>query len=87
MPIYVYRCDSCDNEFEERQSFDDEPLTICPTCGNEIHRVIFASPVHYKSAGFATTEARGLTGRRRRPNIKVGLKSDLSPAEQERMDG
>jgi len=87
MPIYVYKCDSCDNEFEEKQSFDDEPLTTCPVCGNEIHRVIFAASVHYKGAGFATTEARGLTGRRRRPNIKVGLKSDLSPAEQERMDG
>jgi len=86
MPIYVYKCYSCGYKFEERQSFGDEPLTVCSECGGKVHRVIFALPVHYKGAGFATTEARGITGRKRKPNIKVGLKSDLSPAEQERMD-
>jgi len=85
LPIYKYECDSCGHEFEEKQSFDDEPLTICSKCGEKIHRVIFASPVHYKGPGFQTTEARGITGHKRRPKIKVGLKSDLSPEEQERM--
>ena len=84
MPIYVYRCDECDTEFEERQSFDDAPLTECPECSNPIYRVIFATPVHYKGAGFATTEARGITGRKRKPNIKVGSVHNLPPEERER---
>ena len=84
MPIYVYRCESCEYEFEKRQSFDEEPLKVCPECGEQIHRVIFATPVHYKGAGFATTEARGITGRKRKPNIKVGTVHDLPPEERER---
>uniref|UniRef100_A0A6M3L004 Putative regulatory protein FmdB zinc ribbon domain-containing protein n=1 Tax=viral metagenome TaxID=1070528 RepID=A0A6M3L004_9ZZZZ len=84
MPIYVYECDSCTHKFEEKQAFKDDPLTICPECGGEIHRVIFAPNVHYKSAGFYTTEQRGLTGRKRKPKIKVGLTSDLPPEEREK---
>jgi len=84
MPLYQYRCKSCEYEFEERQSFNDEPLKICPKCGGEIYRVIFATPVHYKGPGFATTEARGITGRKRKPNIKVGSVYNLPPEEKER---
>ena len=29
MPIYVYRCKKCNNEFEEIQKFDDPPITEC----------------------------------------------------------
>jgi len=86
MPTYVYKCEACNCKFEEKQSFNDEPIAVCPKCGGKVHRVIFATPVHYKGAGFSITEARGLTGHKRRPNIKVGLKSDLSPAEQVRME-
>ena len=84
MPIYIYECDSCEYRFEERQLFDDAPLTVCPKCGKKIHRIIFATPVHYKGPGFATTEARGITGRKRKPNIKVGSISDLPPEEREK---
>lgn len=87
MPTYVYECESCDHTFEVQQSFKEEPLTECPKCKGKIHRVIFASPVHYKSAGFYTTEQRGLTGKKRKPNIKVGLTSELPPEEREKHGG
>jgi putative FmdB family regulatory protein len=87
MPIYVYKCEVCETEFEEKQSFDDDPLTKCPKCAGSVYRVIFATPVHYKGAGFATTEARGITGRKRRPNIKVGTVRDLPPEEREKYLG
>ena len=82
LPIYVYKCESCDHKFEERQSYGDEPLNICPKCGCVINRIIFATPVHYKGAGFSITETRGITGRKRKPNIKVGTISDLPPEER-----
>ncbi|MFA7101500.1 MAG: FmdB family zinc ribbon protein [Bacilli bacterium] len=87
MPVYVYECDSCGNKFEEKQSFNDEPLNECPKCGGKVHRVIFATPVHYKGAGFSITESRGLTGKKRKPKIKVGTIGDLPPEEREKYLG
>lgn len=84
MPIYEYQCDNCDNTFEVRQSFEEDALTECPKCSGKIYRVIFSTPVHYKGPGFETTDSRGITGRKRKPKIKVGLTSDLSPEEREK---
>lgn len=33
MPIYAYKCDSCQHDHEALQKFSDDPLTICPKCG------------------------------------------------------
>ena len=30
MPMYDYRCDRCGTQFEVRQSFSDDRLTVCP---------------------------------------------------------
>ncbi|OQY31531.1 MAG: hypothetical protein B6I38_05705 [Anaerolineaceae bacterium 4572_5.1] len=30
MPIYTYRCENCGVQFDRRQKFSDDPLTICP---------------------------------------------------------
>jgi putative FmdB family regulatory protein len=72
IPIYVYHCDQCNKDVEVYQTYDEVALTVCETCGGAIHRVIQLVPVHYKAAGFATTEARGLTGHKRHPKITVG---------------
>ena len=73
MPTYVYKCDSCGHEFEIHQAFTDDPLTKCPKCDMMLHRVIFPVPTHYKCAGFSITDKRGLTGHKRKPNIKVRM--------------
>ena len=86
MPIYDYVCDACDKEFEEKV-VKFEPLQYCPFCGSEKLRQVYHPSTHvYKCAGFNITDARGITGKKRSPNIKVGVKGDLSPAEQERME-
>lgn len=30
MPMYDYRCDRCGTQFEVRQAFSDDRLTVCP---------------------------------------------------------
>ena len=40
MPTYHYRCKSCAHEFDQFQKFSEDPLTVCPECGQEIRRVI-----------------------------------------------
>ena len=81
MPTYVYKCDKCDTELEVHQNFSDAPLTTCK-CGGNLHRVIFAVPTHYKCAGFSITDKRGLTGKKRKPNIKVGWAKDFDNGQR-----
>lgn len=33
MPIYEYRCENCEDQFEILQSISDEPLKKCQKCG------------------------------------------------------
>jgi putative FmdB family regulatory protein len=35
MPIYEYRCESCDARFEEYLSTSAKPSPPCPSCGAE----------------------------------------------------
>ena len=47
MPVYVYEakgkgCARCANGFEISQSIKDDKLTVCPTCGAPVVRVIQA---------------------------------------------
>jgi putative FmdB family regulatory protein len=59
MPTYPYRCRTCDHEFEEFQSMSDEPLTVCPECGGEIHRIISGGAgLIFKGSGFYITDYR-----------------------------
>jgi putative FmdB family regulatory protein len=58
MPTYEYLCKTCGHRFETWQKMSDEPLTVCPNCGAEIHRVLFANGVVFKGSGFYSTETR-----------------------------
>ncbi len=52
MPVYVYRCESCSNEFEKRQGFEVQPVTECPECGGRCERVIQPVNTIVKQAGW-----------------------------------
>lgn len=59
MPLYVYKCNNCEYQFEVRQRFSDEPLTDCPQCDQEqIRRVINPVGVVFKGSGFYVTDSR-----------------------------
>jgi len=59
MPIYTYECESCGERFEAKQSFYDGPLTMCPTCEGELHRIIQPVGIVFKGSGFYVTDSRG----------------------------
>ena len=51
MPIYYFKCQGCDNTFEEFLSIADRDSpteTPCAICGDEIHREIGATPNIWK---------------------------------------
>lgn len=56
MPTYEYLCQTCSHRFETWQKMTDEPLTVCPECGNHIRRVLFPAGVVFKGSGFYKTD-------------------------------
>ncbi len=83
MPIYDLKCPQCNTEKEVfPRSFSSKVDSECPNCHAEMEILCGAATIIYKGAGFYTTEARGITGRKRKPNIKVGTISDLPPEER-----
>ncbi len=58
MPIYEYECGVCQCHFDRRQSFDEEPVAMCPKCDGKARRVINSVPVIFKGSGFYITDSR-----------------------------
>ena len=58
MPVYTYECEHCGERFEAKQSFNDSPLTICPTCEGKLHRVIQPAGIVFKGSGFYVNDSR-----------------------------
>lgn len=63
MPIYTYRCESCGVQFDRRQKFSDDPLTICPECGTKtLRKVYLPVGIVFKGSGFYSTDHRSPSG-------------------------
>jgi putative FmdB family regulatory protein len=58
VPIYEYECGQCQFHFERKQSFDEEPVAICPHCQGKARRVIHSTPIIFKGSGFYITDSR-----------------------------
>ena len=56
VPTYEYECNSCRNRFDLKQSFNDEPVGICPICSEKAHRVFHSVPIFFKGSGFYCTD-------------------------------
>ena len=56
MPLYEYRCENCNETFEVRQKFADEPLTAHEKCGGKAKRLLSAPGLHFKGSGFYITD-------------------------------
>ncbi len=59
MPTYDYRCKACGHELEIQQSFSDDALTVCPSCGEpELRKVFSAVGISFKGSGFYKNDSR-----------------------------
>jgi putative FmdB family regulatory protein len=61
MPIYEYRCQSCENEIEVFVRSKNEPES-CPTCEGQLARKISRAGVIFKGSGFYVNDSRGSSG-------------------------
>lgn len=58
MPIYDYRCDHCGHVFSAVQSFKDDALDKCPSCGKEPRRLLSMPAIVFKGSGWYKTDSR-----------------------------
>ncbi len=58
MPIYGYRCQSCQHEFETQQRMSDPPQAACPDCGGAGTRLFYPTGILFKGSGFYKTDSR-----------------------------
>ncbi|MFT3944501.1 MAG: zinc ribbon domain-containing protein [Ancrocorticia sp.] len=58
MPTYSYRCTACENEFDIRQSFSDDPLTVCEECGGKLRKLFNSVGIIFKGSGFYRTDSK-----------------------------
>ena len=57
MPIYEYACQSCGHEFEAMQKISDEPISLCPSCGeNKAKKLVSAPQFKLKGSGWYETD-------------------------------
>lgn len=60
MPLYEYRCSACGRTTETIQSFNDEPLTVCESCGGELKKLLSSPAFQFKGSGwYASDYGRG----------------------------
>ena len=58
MPTYQYECTSCGHQFEQFQSFSDEPTKHCPECNSDVKKIYSAVGVVFKGSGFYKTDSQ-----------------------------
>jgi putative FmdB family regulatory protein len=58
MPLYEYECNACKKRFELRQKVTEDPVSICPSCGGTVRRLIYPVGIIFKGSGFYVTDNR-----------------------------
>jgi putative FmdB family regulatory protein len=58
VPTYEYRCETCDKNFDVVQSFHDDPVNSCPTCGSPVRKVFGNVGIVFKGSGFYKNDSR-----------------------------
>ena len=60
MPIYAYKCESCEFAKDVLQKMSDTPLSVCPKCGaSSFKKQLTAAGFQLKGSGWYVTDFRG----------------------------
>jgi putative FmdB family regulatory protein len=59
MPIYAYKCESCGHAKDVLQKMSDDPLSVCPACGQAgFRKQLTAAGFQLKGSGWYVTDFR-----------------------------
>jgi len=80
VPTYSYRCTECETAFDIQQSFTDDSLTVCPTCGGVLRKVFSAVGVSFTGSGFYRNDSRASTSTSESSTPKTPAAAPAAPA-------
>jgi putative FmdB family regulatory protein len=62
VPLYDYRCTSCNTVTEVRHGFKETHTDPCPKCGKPLARVFNPAGIVFKGSGFYINDSRPSSG-------------------------
>jgi putative FmdB family regulatory protein len=81
MPLYEYECETENGRrFEIIAKFSDPVLTICPTCGGPVRKLLSSPAIQFKGSGFYITDYA------RKSGTDAGKESKGSPTSSSSSD-
>jgi putative FmdB family regulatory protein len=82
MPLYEYRCEACSHQFEKIQRFSDDPISVCPSCGQGPVVKLLSSPaIQFKGSGWYITDYARKGGEKGEKNAPASTSSSAEKGE------
>ncbi len=83
MPIYEYQCEQCEHELEALQKMSDDPLTRCPSCGDDsLKKKISAAAFRLKGGGWYETDFKSGNKKNLASGDKNGAGDSKKPSSE-----
>ena len=80
MPLYEYEC-AKDGRFELIRKFSDPPVSVCPTCGQPVEKLLSSPAIQFKGTGWYVTDyAKKDTGSAAKKEAKESRESSKDTA-------
>ena len=76
MPTYQYACTECGEPLEAVQSFTDDALTVCPTCGGRLRKLYSGVGIVFKGSGFYRNDSRAASSSSEPAGAGSGAKAE-----------
>ena len=80
MPLYEYQCNKCGKRFERIQAVSAAPVTECPYCTGEVHRLLGVPALQFKGSGWYVTDYGKGKGRDDSSGTESGRDTKESPS-------
>ena len=84
MPIYAYKCSTCQHERDVLQKISDPALTVCPQCGaSTFTKQLTAAGFQLKGSGWYVTDFKNgaAADAKSAPKTGEGKPAEGKPAE------
>jgi putative FmdB family regulatory protein len=80
MPIYAYRCSSCNCQKDVMQKMSDAPLSTCPECGKQTFaKQLTAAGFQLKGSGYYVTDFKNGSQPKAEPKAEPAGAPSVSP--------
>ncbi|HYQ48155.1 MAG TPA: FmdB family zinc ribbon protein [Thermodesulfovibrionales bacterium] len=86
MPIYEYKCEKCRKHHEIMQKITERPLTICPSCGGAMKKLISNTSFVLKGSGWYRTDYAGKDKKETKETAGKKEKADSTPKKESKKE-